>query len=521
MSLRIRVGIAPKIMLPLVLFIAAVAAIGIRALVEVAFDVMETSAARHADVAARGLAFAAWAPLSLEDQRALDELVDAALQDPEVLYAGVEDPDGRRLAWATQDGRSQRADGVHEVRHLIETRELAHASPLLPGEAAPAHLGTVVIGLSREVIRAQHDRLETVAFTATVVVSLATGLVIRRVVMVRLHRLLDGTRAITRRDLAHRVAAGPDDELGELGRSFNDMAVALEAANHGLEAAVEARTAELRKALDELKTTQSHLVQAEKMASLGTLLAGVAHELNNPVNYLAGNVQLMAELFGRVEDYVSETRAYPPAARVAERLSLDRKLDGARTMLGDCADAAARVVRLLEGLQLFSSPPDAPACDADLHAGIEATLTILGHQLKRGVQIERDFGPLPPVPCRLGQLNQVFLNLLQNAAQALGGRGHVRISTAVEGPYAVIRVADDGPGISPAALPHIFDPFFTTKAPGTGTGLGLAISYRIVQAHGGLIEAANRPEGGAEFTVRLPLAGVAVRAATIDGRYPT
>jgi len=135
---------------------------------------------------------------------------------------------------------------------------------------------------------------------------------------------------------------------------------------------------------------------------------------------------------------------------------------------------------------------------------------MLGHRLKGGVELVKGYGDLPTLPCRLGQLNQVFLNVLTNAIEAMDGQGRLTLTTLAEDGFAVVRIEDEGPGIPPDVLPHLFDPFFTTKEVGHGMGLGLSISYRIVEGHGGSLEAHNRPEGRAAFTVRLPLTPGAV-----------
>jgi len=159
---------------------------------------------------------------------------------------------------------------------------------------------------------------------------------------------------------------------------------------------------------------------------------------------------------------------------------------------------------LSKSLRLFSTPSDAPLQPGDLHQAIDASLQVLEPRLKDGIEVVKHYGELPAVPCKIGQLNQVFLNLIENAVEAMEGRGRLIVTTALESGSAVIRFADEGPGIVPEAISRLFDPFFTTKDVGKGMGMGLALSQTIVvDAHGGEISARNRPEGGCEFTIRL------------------
>lgn len=287
----------------------------------------------------------------------------------------------------------------------------------------------------------------------------------------------------------------------------------------GLEVHVETRTAELRRALADLKQAQAALIQGERMASIGELVAGVAHEINNPLNAIAGaSVPL--------EDLATSLRAMLAAYREAEvdlprekrealaalraELDVEASLDDLAGIASVIRRATERSVRIVQNLRSFSRV-SGEAVPADLHAGLEETLLLLGPRLRHGeVEIVRRFGDLPPVVCRSEEMNQIFMNLLVNALQALE-QAHVSapriaIETRVEGDAAVVSIADNGPGVPEPLQQRVFDPFFTTKPRGHGTGLGLSISTDIARRHGGSLTLERHDGAGARFACRIPLA---------------
>jgi signal transduction histidine kinase len=300
-----------------------------------------------------------------------------------------------------------------------------------------------------------------------------------------------GVIAVGRKLSGERL--GPD-ERQLLGTLANQSAIAIENArafdeiaqlNKTLEARVEERTHELR-------DTQAQLVQSEKMRSLGQLVAGVAHELNNPIGFVHANLQLL-------DEYV--TRLLQPDLDAEKR----RKTQEAITkLLTRSREGTERVKRIVQDLRTFSRTDQAELQQVALNDEIDRTLALIEPRLK-GIEVVRDYGELPPVRCFAGQLNQVFLNLLMNACDALDGRGKIRIETRAQAPGVVLRFEDDGPGMPPEVLSRIFEPFFTTKAVGKGTGLGLSLSHGIVARHGGEMEVDSQPGAGARFTIRLPL----------------
>ncbi|MBI5615652.1 MAG: bacteriohemerythrin [Gammaproteobacteria bacterium] len=284
---------------------------------------------------------------------------------------------------------------------------------------------------------------------------------------------------------------------------------------------VEARTAELRDAneklaydkaalqalFERLQQTQAQLLQSEKMASIGQLAAGVAHEINNPVGYVKSNLNALG---GYLNDLVQiiETFGTDPAA--AAQLIRDRDFafmrEDAGKLLGESLEGVDRVQHIVQDLKNFSHVDQAEWQAADLGRSLDSTLTLVWNDLKYKAEIVKDYQPLPPVECLSRQINQVFMNILVNAGQAIAQRGTITLRTRAEGAFAVVEIADTGQGMPPEVAKRIFEPFFTTKPVGSGTGLGLSIAYGIVKKHHGSLEVESTPGKGTTFRLRLPFA---------------
>ncbi|MFO1430354.1 MAG: ATP-binding protein [Candidatus Competibacteraceae bacterium] len=273
------------------------------------------------------------------------------------------------------------------------------------------------------------------------------------------------------------------------------------------------RHGQLEQAYQQLAHTQEQLIQSAKMASLGFLVAGVAHELNNPISFVHGNLEFIGEYTDRlarvIAAYSGAGQDDSPSRRTGDRqrdhLKVDATLDTLRELIASCQEGTERVKKIILDLRLFSRADATGPVLTDLHAGIEFTLTLLAKEYRDRLTVHRDYGALPRVECYAGQINQVFMNLLQNAAQAIPAKGDIWIKTALAGDRVTIAIRDNGVGIPEQNLSSIFDPFFTTKTVGAGTGLGLSISYGIIQKHGGSIRVTSQVNVGTEFTIELPL----------------
>jgi signal transduction histidine kinase len=274
---------------------------------------------------------------------------------------------------------------------------------------------------------------------------------------------------------------------------------ALEGLNAELETRVLDRTAalaasnqQLERAFADLKQAEVQLVQSEKLASLGRLAAGVAHEINNPVSFIASNVPPLQQRLERMTEAVPE--------------SIRGVLEEARELVDIMGRGAARTAAIVRDLRSFSRVGEAPRKPIDLHEAIDVAVRLLEPRWRDRIVITRTYGVLPPVECDAGQMNQVFMNLLSNACDAIGARGAIEIRTAVEGSTVLVEIHDDGCGVAAERLPHLFEPFYTTKDVGAGTGLGLAIVHGIITAHGGDIRVESTVGRGTMMRVSLPTA---------------
>lgn len=303
-------------------------------------------------------------------------------------------------------------------------------------------------------------------------------------------------------------------------RAYNDLCT-IDAQRQALQLTVDDRTRQLVSA-------QEKLMQSDKLASIGQLAAGVAHEINNPIGYVFSN-------FGALESYVQDLYAVldaygaleplcegSPAWQTVQKSKVEADIDFVRkdiaALLRESAEGIERVRQIVQDLKDFSRTESADQwVYADINRGISSTLNVVRSELKYRADVECDFGVLPEVQCMPSQINQVVLNLLVNAAQAMGEvRGRIRVETGTSAGQVWIRVHDNGSGIAPEVLPRIFDPFFTTKPVGKGTGLGLSLSYGIVRKHQGSIHVESTLGVGTTFTVHLPViqVGDAVRKNT-------
>jgi signal transduction histidine kinase len=284
-----------------------------------------------------------------------------------------------------------------------------------------------------------------------------------------------------------------------------------------LEADLVERVNDLTSANQKLADIQLQLLQSEKMASIGQLAAGVAHEINNPIGFVKSNLGTLTNYvenlksivaaYEEVEQQMGETSTAAFSAVHSRKTGLDYEffMEDLTQLINESRDGVDRVSKIVQDLKNFSRAGDSVGEWSDIHAGIESTINVVWNQLKYKVQINREFGTLPQVRCIPSQINQVIMNLLTNAEQSISDKGHITIRTGSEGDEVWFEVQDDGCGISAENQAKIFEPFYTSKPVGKGTGLGLSISFGIVQRHGGRITVQSAPGQGSTFRVTLPI----------------
>jgi signal transduction histidine kinase len=399
------------------------------------------------------------------------------------------------------------------LMHRLERGAMELADNSLTGAYARLYIGKIDLGSIAVLLPGYRGRgpdlapqVKILIYFFIVLLSVSIGLVIlvANDLTGPIRELEKRADAMAKGDLNRPVISpsGEADEVGRLTFAFEEMRRALNdklrsstEINLSLENEVTRRTAELERrnkeiaeALDQLRRAQDELVRSEKMASMGRLVAGIAHEINNPVNAVVNTV-------GPLEITLADVPASPSAkADIAEMIRVIQR--GAR-----------RTKEIVQALHNYSRGDDDRVVEVDLQRGIDDSLDLLRHHLKSGIKVDRQYGEVGRVRGHAGQLHQVFMNLLTNAAQALGKHadgGIIRIATERRDGQAVITVADNGPGIPAEVLPRIFDPFFTTKDVGEGSGLGLSIVHGIVERHGGTIAVDSEVGKGTTFTVSLP-----------------
>lgn len=276
------------------------------------------------------------------------------------------------------------------------------------------------------------------------------------------------------------------------------------------------RIAELQATNQKLEEAQDQLLQAEKMASIGQLAAGVAHEINNPVGYVASNLTTLGRyvndllpLLDACEQLDASLSGDAPALlalrALKEKTNLAYLREDLHDLLAESKEGLERVKKIVLDLKTFSHVDEAEWQVVDLHQGLESTLNIVWNELKYKAEVVKEYGKLPEIECLPSQLNQVFMNLMVNAAHAIENHGTITLRTGQAGEQVWVEVSDTGKGIAPENLNRIFDPFFTTKPVGKGTGLGLSLSYGIVKKHHGHIEVDSTPDQGTTFRVWLPV----------------
>jgi len=449
----------------------------------------------------------------------------------------------------------QRLREVRLNRVATETSELVTGTLAYIDEPSPAGRETLerlLATLARDASIDRNTPREMEALRAAV----------RTVIDLRLsiESTLDGFSAATRvGDSANRLSEAVDDAYeGTMGRvdrartllaayamvllgvvayfgfrlkqSYRQIATTndeLQALNESLEVRVRERTEELERALRELKESQVQLVQAEKMSSLGQLVAGISHEINTPLLYLANNVVLIEERLSQMEKFVQRSistfsmrsgdfptrdkyqQAFAAAIGKLKSEALDNELDAAAEeatdLLNDCADGLRDLTEMAQSLKDFSRLDRAPVGNFDVNAGLDKTLVIARNIIKNKATITKRYGNVPEIECSPSQINQVFLNLITNAAQAIDEFGEIVLKTEKrDDQHVAVSVADNGCGIPTEIMDKIRDPFFTTKEVGTGTGLGLSIVEEIVRSHGGRLDIESEPGKGSTFTVVLP-----------------
>ncbi|MFZ4402590.1 MAG: ATP-binding protein [Pseudobdellovibrionaceae bacterium] len=320
--------------------------------------------------------------------------------------------------------------------------------------------------------------------------------------------LIEALQSFEFQEQAITIPVKSKTEIGLVTVAFNEMSKKIWQAKSDLRKKIH----ELESANKELQFTQAKLVHSAKMVSLGQLVAGVAHELNNPIGFIYSNMSHLKDYTERLIKLIDVAEKSPnDLVELKKSYEYDYILMDLPKLISSCQDGARRTRDIVLGLRNFSRLEEAKLQELDVHQSLDTTLNLLQGEIKNRIEIHRQYEPIPRIFCYASQVNQVFMNILSNAVQSIDNSGHVWISTSVkksnseQNSFVHISIQDSGKGMSSEILEKIFDPFFTTKGVGQGTGLGLSISYGIVQNHGGEIQVRSELGVGTEFIVGLPI----------------
>jgi len=316
-----------------------------------------------------------------------------------------------------------------------------------------------------------------------------------------IYSLLKNINKIRAGDYSTQAAIITEDEIGVLTQEFNSMVHELEISHNQLEEHSRTLEAKVKERTRELEENQVKLLQSEKMAALGNLVAGVSHEINNPMGAINstnnGTSKILEKLLGSISE-----------ANTLEEIRNDKKFQKYISLMQENNKvsllAGEKITKIVQTLKNFARLDEAEFQLADIHEGIEDTLVLLHHELKYRIEVKTDLGDIPKIYCYPNQLNQVFMNITMNAIQSIDEKGEIGIRTYSDESHVYVEISDSGRGIPAENLEKIFDPGYTTKSSGVGTGLGLSIVYNIIEAHKGSIKAESVVKEGSKFTIEIP-----------------
>ena len=381
--------------------------------------------------------------------------------------------------------------------------------------------GAIMLGFKTSEISAIRNRIRKVSFIvsgAVFLLAILVGFWLARHISKPILELRESARKVGEGDLTQRVEKTTGDEIGDLTGAFNKMVEDLSKARgelHLANSSLASTNQALNISMDELKSAQEQLIQAEKMASLGQLTAGIAHEINNPINFVSANTQPLKEdlqdimkVLTRYDLIVKDKKLeheFLDVEKLKEEIQYETTIQEVRKLLTGIEDGAKRTSEIVKGLRNFSRMDQNVFRKMNLNECFESTLTLLHSSYKNRIEIIRDYADLPDVDCFPGQINQVLMNILSNAVQSIPDTGKIFIKTRVVGDMVKLSIKDSGSGMPEEVRKKIYDPFFTTKEVGKGTGLGMYISYGIIEKHNGKIEVFSNVGQGTEFVITMPI----------------
>ncbi|MBE1299638.1 MAG: HAMP domain-containing protein [Alteromonadaceae bacterium] len=478
--------------------------------------------------------------LLTHDLASLEAYSQQMLKNPDVVYARVLNAQGQVLAYSHSDtysGSEYHTDqSIADVDDgIFDTFAEISASDMVYGRVEIG-ISTTTIESSIAQIKRNTSLIAGIEMLLVALFSWMLGTYLTSQLNTLRKGAIDVSAAVTdgRFSSSNRIPITSSDEIADVSLAFNKLIDNLELEfsqknqfemmlqdfNRDLEEKVQKRTSELEQknsileqTNDELHAAQKQLLHAEKMASVGQLAAGVAHEINNPVGYVLSNVKTLGDYVDTFKQVIVESQSLmqqspqlnPHMKKLVDEQNLDFITEDIDALMQESKQGLQRVQDIVMGLKSFSHADTDQLQKNDINDCLRSTLSMVHNELKYHCEVTTDFCQDGLVSCNAGKMSQVFTNLLVNAGQAIELEGKIKVKTMRDMDYVRIFIADNGSGIAPEHLKHLFDPFFTTKAEGEGTGLGLSISYGIVRDHGGDIEVKSEVGKGTCFIISLPV----------------
>lgn len=464
--------------------------------------------------------YAKFESLNDDNPESVQLLIDGFKDGKTVAYCLILDEDGTVLGSTFDEYTNPELDvTTHKVSaQFLSNHNITNTTDF---EGKICLKGTVYVGFYNDTMFT--DKVSELArnFVGIFILCLLLGIWlaagIGRRVMKPVKGLVKATGKFSEGDLTDRLEKSQYVEFNELVDSYNGMADSIQKLYSTLEHQVQERTRQLNDAIKELQDTQAMMVHSEKMKSLGELVAGIMHEINNPINFIYGNMSHLKnysqDLFTLIDDFDKFKDDLSPEHKAAyEKMLKDIDYEFLKEDLPDliksCHEGTERTKNIILNLKDFSRMEESAITNVDLPKEIDSTLNILNNKFKHGITVKKDYhDDVPKIEAYGGQLNQVFMNILDNAAFAVEGKegAEVDITIRKDEKFAYIEIQDNGKGMNEETKNKIFNPFFTTKPVGQGTGLGLSISYKVIKNHNGSINVDSEVGKGTKFTIKLPL----------------
>jgi len=487
-------------------------------------------------------------PLYQFDRAQADAVLDIEIRQSSIHRITVLDNKDNVFAGKRKNEKTEIVDvvlgGVEPAEHCY--RQLS-GDIRVDEDSLKQSIGSLELCLTdvklRESLNSMLARIVVSTLLVSAFLCICIFVVLRHTLLRPILDIRDAVARFEQMDFSSRTTLQSSDELGQLGRSFNTMASTIQDYSENMEQTIADRTLELTRKneiivlekevaeaatqaktqllaeqevlIKKLEDAQGQLLQSEKMASVGQLAAGVAHEINNPIGFINSNLN---SLRGNVEDLLAVIAVYEKADtalsghldlldainKAKSAADLDFLQKDIQSLIAESLEGVQRVKKIVDNLKDFSRVDTAEWQYANLENGLESTLNIVWNEIKYKAEVRKEYAGLPEIECIASQLNQVFMNLMVNAAHAIPDHGMITLRTGFDDSTVWIEVEDTGAGIKPEYLKRIFEPFFTTKPVGKGTGLGLSLAYGIVQRHHGALDVQSEPGKGTVFRVTLP-----------------